>query len=831
MNTWWQRQLGSWFGLEEIAEIRDIDFFFAASWTHANPYILGGCGVAILAMVILLYRLQRLSFQSWRSWILTGTRCLLVGFLIFLFAEPTLRMTTVIDPRPWLWVLLDGSDSMNLPLQEVTDANPEAETTTVLTRRDAVVEKISNGPKSLLEEWETSYRLRFFRFGGADELRSYEPETEETPLKEWHSFWTCESDVTALGEALQELETRPGLTQVAGVVVISDFNQNSGVDPQQVVEQPLQDSPSGRKLPLFTVGIGPASATDLAIELKVDPVLKKAEKAEIEVLVRQEGLQGKNASLRLSLQAIEDPLEEETGLDDETSTETILPSVPLPSDAPQMLVEQVVALDASEKSISIPFIPEQTGTFRLLAELEQHPQETVTRNNLAQREVRIRDDFLHVMFVAQEPTWEWRFVKEVFHRDRLVGQRGFRTYLRSADREVRQQNPMFLPALTPNRSNFFTNDVIILGDLRVAKMSARFGEMTKEFVESFGGGLILLAGPNAGWGELVDTPLEDLLPILPDKESRLKDGPPFPLRLSFHGLKTSFMQLGSGEEENQQAWENMGPLPWYQPVRQLHPLAISLAEHPADRCEDGTTPQPLIAMRRVGRGTVVTFAFDEMWRLRRLYGEKYYRQFWGQLLYYLGQRRDLGQQKRFVFQVDRDPPSYRTGEIVTLTLEGYDENFHALQQEMLPNAEGLAAEHWKPEALRLGEPESFSLPWRRPGLFEARFLVEEPGNHRFRVKDPITEEWSAITMTVERRSLERREPVRNQQLQYTLAQMTGGRAYELRELDRLLSDLPQNTPPETLIVVRPLWNSSMALSLGMFLMLSEWLLRKRGDLP
>ena len=114
------------------------------------------------------------------------------------------------------------------------------------------------------------------------------------------------------------------------------------------------------------------------------------------------------------------------------------------------------------------------------------------------------------------------------------------------------------------------------------------------------------------------------------------------------------MQLGEGEKENQQAWNNLGQLPWYQPVAAVHEQAFVLAEYPAapgdlgHRCRDGKTPQPLIAIRRYGRGEVVYLAFNEMWRLRRRYGEKYYREFWSQLIYRLGMSHAMGNEMLWV---------------------------------------------------------------------------------------------------------------------------------------------------------------------------------------
>jgi len=78
-----------------------------------------------------------------------------------------------------------------------------------------------------------------------------------------------------------------------------------------------------------------------------------------------------------------------------------------------------------------------------------------------------------------------------------------------------------------------------------------------------------------------------------------------------------------------------------------------------------------------------------MWRLRRLYGEQYYRRFWSQLIYRLGMSHALGGEKRFVVRTDRQ--QYRVEEKVTLTVEAYDENFEPLAAEDMPR-QSLSAE-------------------------------------------------------------------------------------------------------------------------------------------
>ena len=102
------------------------------------------------------------------------------------------------------------------------------------------------------------------------------------------------------------------------------------------------------------------------------------------------------------------------------------------------------------------------------------------------------------------------------------------------------------------------------------------------------------------------------------------------------------MQLGTGDAENSRAWDNLGKLPWYQPVAALHEQAFALAEHPTDKCAEGKTPQPLVAVRQYGKGQVVYLGFNETWRWRWREDELRFNQFWIQTIRYLCRSKLLG---------------------------------------------------------------------------------------------------------------------------------------------------------------------------------------------
>ena len=524
------------------------------------------------------------------------------------------------------------------------------------SRIEYVQSLLARKDENLLSRLEEKFRLKAFSFDrpdGATTLRLAPVEGKPADPATLNAELTTPGQVTAIGASLTDLAQRNATTNLAGVVVFSDFDQNAG--PAAAA--------SARQLgvPIYAVGVGPTAAVDLAVDLQAPLLMKKDERSNLVVTLRQNGFDSRTVPLKVTARRL-------------GTTSDAAPIV--------TIAQQNVLLSAPSVPVDIGYTPTETGRFLLTAEVEPQEGEVIQQNNRSQREVSIRDDFLRLMFVEYQPTWEWRFIKEVFHRDQLVGMRGFRTFLRSADPKVRQTNELFLSTLTPPRSDFFANDVIFLGDMPAATLSTRFCEMTKEFVSTFGGGLVIVSGPGFGPGQLASTPLADMLPVVVDGDAK-RDDRLFTPRLTPYASQFDFMQLGNSVAENQKGWNNLGQLPWYQPASRVHPLATVLLEHPNDTCIDGKTHQPLVAIRRYGRGEVVYLAFDETWRLRRKYGESYYRQFWGQMIHRLGLSHALGSQKRFVVRTDRQ--QYQSNDNVLLTVEAYDENFEPLVAEKLPD--------------------------------------------------------------------------------------------------------------------------------------------------
>jgi hypothetical protein len=744
--------------------------------------------------------------------------------LFLTLADPILRITLAHKQKPQLFVVFDGTDSMAMEdayspeqqdsLYKSLGITPSATNTLPATRSDFMRSLLTQSSRNVFAEISAKHGvdLQAFVFEGAttSKLRKLDSAANSSALQAaqaWSEQLTTRGQVTALGAACVDITRQADRGNLAGVILVSDFAHNSG--PAPLGEQAL--APSKRLgVPLYTVGIGNAEAVDIAVDLQLDPKMKKAERTVFTVKVRQSGLDNRTSQVFLKGRKLSSQASSLAGAEFTVGMKSVALALPL-------------------NIVEFPYTPDDAGRYEFWAEVEKMDGEIVEQNNRALRETQVIDDYLRLLYVANEPNWEWRFVKEVFHRDKLVGMEGFRTFLGSSDPRVRESNVLFLPSLTPKRSDFFANDVIFLADMPRASLNDRFCDMVREYVGNLGGGLVVIAGPEFGLRELQSTPLADMLPVVIDPQLEIRSAPrfpEFPIKLTPHASRYGFMQLGTNDTETAKAWRDAGKFAWYQPVAAVHDQAVVLAEYPASAtdavhvCRDGKTPQPIIAVRPYGKGEVVYIACNEMWRLRRKHGEKNYRAFWSQLIYRLGMSHAMGHEKRFVARLDQ--PVYQVDDKALLTVEVYDENYEPITEDKL-TAAAITAELLVPDA---ATPRSVQVPLLRPGTFETKIPVTTSGEYGLRITDPITRKVEELRFEVRSISAERRRATRDIALQQQLAEATHGKSYDLTTVHRLVNDLQIQPKVEFHTRNIPLWATPWWFGTVVGLLLFEWLIRK-----
>jgi hypothetical protein len=781
-------------GFENVKSVEAVDLSLAAPWADGRAGQMVAACLAVVFVVVSFYRRLEDGRSRATQWTLIALRASLLVLLLLTLAAPLLSSSATVVHQPLVCVLVDDTASMATADLAARDGKRRAQR----TRTERVHQLLSPANGAFIEQLEQigGCRVETFVFSGdaASTVQTLNVNDLENSIQHNADRGARGTgQVTDLAAVLKNLPQYIDGDEVAAVVMFSDFVDNAAGSPIKREDAALDTI----GFPIQTVGVG---ATEYgSVGLRSEDKVKSGEPTTVHVDLLQEGFVGREVRIKLEVRSLE-------GHDYEQW---------------QLIGEQDIQFESAQQTADFSFTPPYTGRIEVQAEVVPLGNDPFFHSNLASRVIVAIDEPLRLLYVAYEPTWEWRFVKEVFQRDRLVGLQGFRTYLASADGRVRQTDDLFLTELTTERREFFASDVLFLGDVPSDLLTDEFCELVEEFVGKFGGGLVVMAGPRFGPRELAETPLADMLPVIVDAKSRLQDRREFPLQRTAESSLYRFMTLGETPDEDETAWSNLARIPWYQPVAAVHEQAHVLAEHPADLCADDKTKQPLMAIRPYGNGQVVYLGFNEMWRLRRKHGDRYYQRFWSQLIYRLGMSHAIGSEKRFVARFDRN--TYRPSERGVLTLHAYDEDYRPLPLDV------VRAETNADSVSRLGvEVDSswFSFKEQAPGRFEASAEFKTTGGHTVGITDPVTGIRHKFRVVVADRSVEMERVARDGGLQQRIAEATGGRSYELSEMEQLLDDL-KLAPVE----VREnrqlaLWNTPLWFLLVVGLMLSEWSLRR-----
>jgi hypothetical protein len=101
-------------GREDVDSIDSIRMSFGADWAHDGPaWVLFGCLAFGFAAALFYLKYQTRAKRGSR--ILLGfLRGFVLCVLLLILADPILEVAFTSHPRPALWVLFDGTDSMNI---------------------------------------------------------------------------------------------------------------------------------------------------------------------------------------------------------------------------------------------------------------------------------------------------------------------------------------------------------------------------------------------------------------------------------------------------------------------------------------------------------------------------------------------------------------------------------------------------------------------------------------------------------------------------------------------------------------------------------------------
>ena len=784
----------------------------SAGWAF---FILLLLGVAIWW----LYRWGASSLTRWQRGLLTGLRIALVAVFLFLLVKPVILITTNEPVRERLLVLVDTSQSMEIKDQR--DSNDDLNRAALVAGLISPSANINSNPPGGMDAWRGASRaallnavaansklnlwsrlhekadLEFYRFGrDAKKLGSMGAGTSEaiSPEEAEGFFKTLKytEDVTAIGDSLRQLLDDSRGQPVAGVLVLSDGVNNTGIPPEEIAALAKQDG-----IPLFLYGVGIVGPKDIIVREIIGPrgaFIK--ERAEFSVKVRAPGFTGRTVKLQLKADG-------------------------------KVVDDQVVKLNGDgETEYRLGYEPTEKAEVKIETSIAPVDGESSKENNSATTKVRVLDNRVKVLYVEQEPRWDFRYLLSSLQRDRRLT---VKSMLFDGGAELADEpDSPFLKEFPKDRAELVSNEIIILGDVDPKVLGDENMKLINEWVSELGGGLIFLAGTKNNPFRYAGTPLEPLLPVkldpslTPEQQSG-RSREPLVLKLTTMGEYSPLLRLSDDNLENRQIWNSFPGVRWTARVAGARPTAQVFLVDTTPEHETNGEPMPVIAQQSYGQGAVMYFGFDETYRWRTKLGEKFYSKIWNQIIQNFSLDRQLGASARTQIKVDR--PEYMVGDKVLISGKLFTQSFAPLKEASVPGTLVYAGTGDAPveESVEL---RLVQVP-DQAGGYQAEFTPRKAGQYRF---STLMDPKAVLKFNVVPPKLEQAETAMDASLLQSMADASGGKF--LREED--LNDLPKLVSSRSATVPtfrkRELFYSPWWMAVLVLLACTEWLLRRLWQL-
>ena len=767
-------------------------------------------GIAAVTAVVASYLRESGRLPTWRRLTLASLRALTLSSILLLLLKPTLLWETHEDrPRP-VAILADDSQSMttrearttyadrwrlavafdrvpaNKALPELASAGDlPADLPETPSRLDIVKATLTNPRLDLLNRLRAVGPLQTSAFGSARSARDGRD-------AQWVTGLVGQEPRTALADSVADLLRRDENELPAAIVVVTDGRDNAS---KQGLAEVAREA-ARLKVPVHVYAVGSSAVGRLALrDVVVPETFFVDDTVSVPVRFRAAGHRDARAEVVVKLAGREVARKVFDLGDGDDLTET-LSFVPTLADA------------AAGKQ-------ELTTSIRLATDGDK-PSDELTRS------VRVVDRKVKVLVVDSVPRWDFKYLQRALLRDRRVEAR---FWLSQGDKEAMAAGPPFLTGFPANREELFAYDLLVLGDLPASALTTVQLEAIRDFVAE-GGGLIHIAGRQAGPATYVGTPIADVLPVEFSSHSFPIDSgartASFRPQMTDLGVRSAVLRLSDDPAENARVWRALPEIYWHYPVTRLKPAADALVVHPTARTPDGK-PVPLLASHYYGKGYVVFCGFDETWRWRYNEADKFFGRYWSQTIYVAGVPRSLGTKLTQLSLDNPDPLLGQTGQLYArlfksdLTAQSADQVEGSLER----TDGGLdAKERTSRVTLRrlpgAAGDYTAAVPFNRTGKFTLTVNNGgNPGSVEFRVTLPPDHELSpGGVMEDELRAL---------------AAESGGQFYREEDLDRMPSQVARKTVPVTVRDETVLWNGwSLAWVVGLLSL--EWFLRKFSSL-
>ena len=589
------------------------------------------------------------------------------------------------------------------------------------------------------------------------------------------------SDNTNLHAAL--IKAREDHPNLRAIVLASDGDFNAGDPPVQAAARLRLE-----QIPIFTVAVG--SRTRLP---------------DIELLSFDVPTFGvANKSVRI-------PFTIESSLPRDHLAQVVMTS----ADGAK-LTQEVLVTAMGRTTDAIVWKPEKVGDTLLTLEVPKHPDERLTDNNAHSAPIAVREEKLRVLVIESLPRWEYRYLRNALSRDPgvEVATLLFHPKLSKVGGGNRDSLQAFPEALE-ELSKF---DVIFLGDVGVGEkqLTEEQCRLLKGLVEQQASGLVFLPGMQGNWRTLVDSPLEQLMPVMldPSQPSGWGTRTPSHFALTDLGRRSLLTKLADMQDDNVEVWENLPGFQWYAPILRAKAGTDVLCVHQEASNEYGRIP--LLVTRTFGTGKVLFMGTDGAWRWRRGVEDAYHYRFWGQVVRWMAYQRNMSKGEAMRFYYTPEQPQVR--QTVSLSANVMEKNGEPLGRgEVIAK---IVAPSGRIETVTLARSSD---EW---GAFAGTFRPVEPGQHKIYLSCKENGGQLESKLFVQGATLEQvGKPARPEVLE-ELSRVSRGRMLKQAEASSIIQAINELPTPQPAIRRVQLWSHPLVAATLITMLALFWIMRK-----
>jgi len=730
--------------------------------------------VLLGVFIYFIYVRPRLRVAKRTTVILATLRTVLIALVIFMLLKPVVVVSSVVPRSSYVALAID--DSLSMKLQDTP-----GRATRLDYAKQMLLAPPASGKNSFIARLEEKFKTNLYGFSG-----------EVVGVSNGSTLYG-EGRTTDVTGALDEIAKRSSGMPLSAIVLATDGASNVSRDLSATLRE-LR----ARDVPVFTIGVGD-TARPLDAELTRMNLPRRVlvgSRANIEAFV---SLSGYGATKVL---------------------------MSIREDGRAIKTEEFNLRGNDTQAVNLEIIPSNPGFRRYTVEVTPLDGEVTIENNKQEAMVEVIEGPLRILHVEGEPRWELGKIRESLTPTEknvtLVSLQ--RTGENKFYRQGIGGQQELVSGFPKTEEELFAYDGLVLGSVEAGFFTIDQLRNIEAFVSRRGGGLLALGGRlSFDGGKYKGTLIADLLPLTLEGRN-VDDGesfaPIYKAQLTGAGQAHPITRLNEDRAVSQKTWNELPPISVSEGLKTVKPGASVLLE--AKRAGASSPTVPLLALQRYGRGQTLAFTASDTWRWRMRMDSKSnaHETFWRQLLRYLvsGTPRQI--------EAGAEQDVYVMDDTVRVVADIRDKHYNPV------NDARATARITKPSGATLDVPLKFT-SINDANVYTGEFKADELGQHGIELiatSASIGQVGVKSNVLVSDLNREFYSAAQNSDLLKRIAAETGGKYYQLGDLQSLLDDLTYRKTPYSERVTKDLWDMPINFFLIIGLLSAEWFLRKREGL-